>query len=200
MESVKKGLKLNQNKGNKMISKGDKVSVLDEAINGVVVAVKDKDITIETTDGFMMTFFVNELIKINDSSDLMNSIGRINISEVAKEKEIPKPRSFVKERKDKHEISAPEFDLHIEKLVPNKRGMSNYDILTLQSETAKRHIEFAIKNRIPKIVFIHGVGEGVLKAELDFLLGRYDTIAFQDANYQKYGLGATEVYIKQNSK
>jgi hypothetical protein len=30
--------------------------------------------------------------------------------------------------------------------------MSNYDILTLQSETAKRHIEFAIKNRIPKIV------------------------------------------------
>jgi dsDNA-specific endonuclease/ATPase MutS2 len=70
----------------------------------------------------------------------------------------------------------------------------------LQSETAKRHIEFAIRNRIPKIVFIHGVGEGILKAELDFLLGRYDNIAFQDGNYQKYGLGATEVYIKQNSK
>ena len=58
--------------------------------------------------------------------------------------------------------------------------MSNYDILTLQTETAKRHIEFAIRNRIPKIVFIHGVGEGILKAELDFLLGRYDNIAFQD--------------------
>lgn len=200
MEADNKKLIFNPDKEDIMISKGDQVSVLDEAINGVVVAVKDKEITIETTDGFMMTFFVNELIKINDSSDLMNSIGRINISEVAKEKEIPKPRSFVKERKDKHEISAPEFDLHIEKLVPNKRGMSNYDILTLQSETAKRHIEFAIKNRIPKIVFIHGVGEGVLKAELDFLLGRYDNIVFQDANYQKYGLGATEVYIKQNSK
>jgi hypothetical protein len=37
--------------------------------------------------------------------------------------------------------------------------MSNYDILTLQTETAKRHIEFAIRNRIPKIVFIHGVGK-----------------------------------------
>jgi hypothetical protein len=35
---------------------------------------------------------------------------------------------------------------------------------------------------------------------LDFLFGRYDTISFQDANYQKYGLGATEVYIKQNNK
>lgn len=183
-----------------MFSKGDKVSVLDEAVNGVVVSVKDKQITIETEDGFTMNFSANELIKLGDSNNLMDSIRRINVDEISKEKEIPKPRSFVKERKDKNEIAAPEFDLHIEKLVPNKRGMSNYDILTLQSETAKRHIEFAIRNRIPKIVFIHGVGEGILKAELDFLLGRYDNIDFQDANYQKYGLGATEVYFKQNTK
>lgn len=183
-----------------MFNKGDKVSVLDEDVNGVVIAVKDKDVTIKTDDGFTMTYFVNELLKINNSSNLMDSIKRINIGEVAKEKEIPKPRSFVKEKRDKREIPAPEFDLHIEKLVPNKRGMSNYDILTLQTETAKRHVEFAIRNRIPKIVFIHGVGEGVLKSELDFLLGRYDNIAFQDANYQKYGLGATEVFIKQKSK
>ena len=78
--------------------------------------------------------------------------------------------------------------------------MSNYDILTLQSETAKKHIDFAIRNRIPKIVLIHGVGEGILKSELDFMLGRYEMITFQDANYQKYGLGATEVYFKQSAK
>jgi dsDNA-specific endonuclease/ATPase MutS2 len=76
--------------------------------------------------------------------------------------------------------------------------MNNFDILNIQTETAKRHIEFAIRNRIPKIVFIHGVGEGVLKAELDFMLKRYENISFQDANYQKYGMGATEVYFKQN--
>ena len=182
-----------------MFSKGDKVSVLDEAMNGVVLSVKDNQVTIETEDGFVMTFFVNELIKIHVTSNLMDSIKRVNVSEVSKEKEIPKPRSFVKEKTSKHEIPAPEFDLHIEKLVPNKRGMSNYDILTLQTETAKRHIEFAIRNRIPKIVFIHGVGEGVLKSELDFLLGRYDNIAFAEANYQKYGQGATEVFIKQSA-
>jgi preprotein translocase subunit YajC len=183
-----------------MFNKGDKVSVLDEAINGVVVSTKDREVTIETDDGFMMTFFVNEILKIQVTSNLMDSIKRINKDEIEKEKAIPKPRSFVKERKDKNERAAPEFDLHIEKLVLNKQGMSNYDILTLQSETAKRHIEFAIKNRIPKIVFIHGVGEGVLKAELDFLLGRYDNIDFREGNYQKYGQGATEVFIKQNSK
>nr|WP_294788862.1 Smr/MutS family protein [uncultured Flavobacterium sp.] len=183
-----------------MLVKGDKVSVLDEAINGTVVSVKNNEVLIETTDGFKMTFFVNELLKIQDSSNLMNSIKRIDLEEISKEKTEPKPRSFVKEKKEKRDIGVPEFDLHIEKLVPNKRGMSNYDILTLQTETAKRHIEFAIRNRIPKIVFIHGVGEGILKAELDFLLGRYDGIDFQDANYQKYGLGATEIYFRQNNK
>ena len=183
-----------------MVTKGDQVSVLDEDVNGVVLAVNGKQVTIESTDGFVMTFFVNELIKINNSSNLMDSIRSFNSNEIKKEKEIEKPRSIVKERKEKREVGVPEFDLHIEKLVPNKRGMSNYDILTLQSDTAKRHLDFAIRNRIPKIVFIHGVGEGILKAELDFLFGRYENISFQDANYQKYGLGATEVYIKQNNK
>jgi hypothetical protein len=35
--------------------KGDKVSVLDEAINEWI-STKDKEVTIETEDGFMMTF------------------------------------------------------------------------------------------------------------------------------------------------
>jgi hypothetical protein len=183
-----------------MLIKGDKVSVLDEAIDGVVVSVQKDQIIIETTDGFMMTYFVNELVKTNNTNDLANSIKSFNTSKIKLEKEEPKPRSFVKEKRSKNEIPAPEFDLHIEKLVPNFRGMSNFDILTLQIETAKRHLEFAIKNRIPKIIFIHGVGEGILKAELDFLLGRYDSIAFQDANYQKYGVGATEIFIRQNVK
>lgn len=180
-----------------MFSKGDKVSVLDDAINGVVISVQNNEVTIETEDGFMMTYFVNELIKNLNTSDLDKSTGSYNLHQAKQEKEIPKPRTFIKEKKNKGEIPPPEFDLHIEKLVKNFREMNNHEILTLQSETAKRHIEFAIRNRIPKIVFIHGVGEGILKSELDFLLGRYDNLSFQDANYQKYGVGATEVYIRQ---
>jgi len=180
-----------------MFTKGDKVSALDEDVDGVVIAVNGTDITIETSDGFTMNYQQSKLVKILDTSILNNGIKSFNLNEVSKQKEIPKPRSFVKE-KIKGEIPPPEFDLHIEKLAKNFRSMSNYDILTLQGDTAKRHIEFAIRNRIPKIVFIHGVGEGVLKAELDFLLGRYDNISFRDANYQKYGLGATEVTIRQS--
>lgn len=177
---------------------GDKVSVIDDAIDGVVVGVKNNEITIETTDKSMMTFFVNELIKINNISELNN----FNKSEglvKAKNDVTPTRKQIELQKKlEKVERGVPEFDLHIEKLVKNKSGLSNFDILTIQLETAKKHIEFSIKNRIPKIVFIHGVGEGVLKSELDFMLKRFEQISFQDANYQKYGLGATEVFFKQN--
>ena len=178
-----------------MLNKGDKVSVLDDAIDGVVVELKGSDVTIETTDGFTLTFKSNELIKMGSGPMNFN----FNKNHIISEKEVAKPNYINKEKKSKKEIPAPEFDLHIEKLVKNHKAMSNYDILTTQMETAKRHIEFAIRNRIPKIVFIHGVGEGVLKSDLDFLLGRYDNVVFQDANYQKYGQGATEVYFKQNT-
>ena len=180
-------------------SKGDRVSVLDDNVNGTVTSVSGKQISIETDEGFNLTYEATELIKLHSTSFLSASTSGFNLNEIKKQKEIRKPRSFVREKKVKGEIPPPEFDLHIEKLTKNHRGMSNYDILNLQAETAKRHIEFAIRNRIPKIVFIHGVGEGILKAELDFMLGRYDNIVFRDANYQKYGLGATEVLIKQNA-
>ena len=63
---------------------------------------------------------------------------------------------------------------------------------------AKRQMDFAISKRIQKVVFIHGVGEGVLRAELESLFGRYDNLKFYDADFQKYGRGATEVYFFQN--
>lgn len=176
---------------------GDRVAALDEDISGVVVAIKNDQVEVETTDGFLMTYFVNELIKENISNELIGFISREKVSSAIKEKIEPFKRNFTKEKKSKKDEFVLEVDLHIEKLVPSKRGMNNYDILNLQMETAKRQLEFAQKNRIPRIVFIHGVGEGVLKAELDFLLGRYDHITFQEANYQKYGLGATEVYFIQ---
>jgi len=177
---------------------GDKVAVLDDAFEGVVSKVEKDKITIETTDGFMMTYFVKELIKINDSKELRNQIGSFNPHHIKAVKEEPKKHNPMPARKIKGEIPPPEFDLHIEKLVKNFKHLNNFDILTIQLDTAKRHLDFGMRNRIPKIVLIHGVGEGILKSELDFLLARYDGIDFREASFQKYGQGATEVYFRQN--
>lgn len=176
---------------------GDKVSVLDDAIDGVIIAINSNQITIETSDGFPMTYFVNELVSNLISNDLKGFISNSAISQVKAEKQEEKKRSFIKDKKSAREVFSLEVDLHIEKLVPNKNGLSNYDILNIQMDTAKRQMDFAIRNRIPKLVLIHGVGEGVLKSELDFLLRKYENITVQEANYQKYGQGAMEVYFLQ---
>lgn len=178
---------------------GDSVLVIDENLAGVIKRIHKDLVTIETEDGFLLDFGKHELMK-KTSRDFKNSLfSHSSAHEVISEKEKPKSKkNSVTRKKDRYEPTM-EVDLHIHQLVPSIKGMTNYDMLTLQLETAKRQLEYAIRNRIQKVVFIHGVGEGVLKLELDYLFGRYNNVTFYDANYQKYGLGATEVYIYQNT-
>ncbi len=176
---------------------GDSVSVLDEDLKGTVVNIVAETITIETKEGFELEFSINELIKMESDSVLRTNVfSNVSREEAVSQKEIPKKKSNKVKAKERFQPTM-EVDLHIHQLTNSTRGMTNHDMLTLQLDTAKRQLEFAIRKRIQKIVFIHGKGEGVLKLELDYLFGRYN-VKFYEANLQKYGLGATEVYIYQN--
>lgn len=178
---------------------GDYVLVMDEALSGIIKKIDRDTISVETDDGFLIDFQSNELvIKKQDESLRSEIFSHSNFNSVISEKEIPKRKNQDKKKpKDRFEPTM-EVDLHVNQLVKSSRGMSNHDMLTIQLDTARQRLDFAIRKRIQKIVFIHGVGEGVLKMELEYLFGRYDNVKFYDANYQKYGLGATEVYIYQN--
>ena len=119
---------------------------------------------------------------------------------IISEKESKQKKSLTK-FKSKSRLHPPmEVDLHIHQLVKSTKGMQNHDILNLQLDTAKKRLEFALSKRIQRIVFIHGVGSGVLKLELEYLLKRYDQLKFYAADFQKYGHGATEVYIFQQKR
>ncbi|MBT8187664.1 MAG: Smr/MutS family protein [Croceitalea sp.] len=174
---------------------GDEVEVLDEAIKGIVVNFQNELVLVETEDGFTIEYELSQLVKVTNPLKVTNR----EVAQVKKEKELPKKKpSFVPKPKERN---APkmEVDLHIHQLTTTTRGMSNYEMLNLQLDTAKRQLEFAMRKRIQKVVFIHGVGEGVLKEELEYLFKRYDNVEYYDAEYQKYGLGATEVFIFQNA-
>ncbi|PTX62632.1 Smr domain-containing protein [Kordia periserrulae] len=179
---------------------GDYVETIDDVIKGVVQSIDGNSITIETDEGFPLRFEASELVKIS-SDEIATELSNQKIYSALQEKEAAKKpkRALPKSKKERIE-HVLEVDLHIHQLTNKSKGMSNYDMLTLQTDTAKRQLEFAIRNRIPKVVFIHGVGAGVLKEELYYLFRRYDNVKYYDANYQKYGLGATEVYIYQNPK
>lgn len=172
---------------------GDKVEVLDEALKGPVIAVKGEVITIETEDGFPLQFSISQLVKYGEAIKVSN----YEAHQIKKEKELPKKKTSKAVKPKQRNTPKMEVDLHIHQLTTSTQGMTNFDMLNLQLDTAKRQLEFAIRKRIQKVVFIHGVGEGVLKEELNYLFKKYP-VDFYDAEYQKYGLGATEVYIYQN--
>ncbi len=173
---------------------GDSVEVVDDQMTGKVVKIEGTLLTIESEDGFELTYDASEVIKrAGDAFSVSNS----EVFSALQEKETKKKKSIRVKPKERN-APAMEVDLHIHQLTPSYKGMSNHDMLTLQLDTAKRQLEFAIRKRIQKVVFIHGVGEGVLKLELQYLFGRYENVKHYDADYQKYGLGATEVYILQN--
>ncbi|GAA4277966.1 Smr/MutS family protein [Aquimarina mytili] len=180
-----------------MIKVGDMVSVLDEPITGKVISVNAEEITIETEDGFDMTFFVKEVVKIQSGEMIVPSYEEVHKNLQEKEIFKKKPKRAAPKPKERH-LPPMEVDLHIHKLVKSTKGMTNHEMVTLQLDTAKRQLDFAIHKRIPKVVFIHGVGQGVLKEELTYLFGRYDNVKISDADYKKYGLGAMEIYIVQN--
>ncbi|WP_421805162.1 Smr/MutS family protein [Flagellimonas sp.] len=173
---------------------GDRAEVLDEAISGVIQKVDGDRVTLITEDGFPMHFTENDLVKIGGDISVTN----YEVAQVKKEKAASKKRKAPTIKPKERSAPKMEVDLHIHQLVKSSKGMSNYDMLNIQLDTAKRQLDFAISKRIQKVVFIHGVGEGVLKEELRYLFNRYDNVKFYDADYQKYGLGATEVYIYQN--
>lgn len=176
---------------------GEAVQALDDDFEGVIVSVEGEDIGVEDGDGFVSYFRESELIPAI-TSDIKRELSYVPNSVLSEKEEVKRKAPSILPKKQR---SAPpmEVDLHIHKLVDRQGGMSNYEMLNLQLETASRQVEFAIKKRIPKLVFIHGVGEGVLREELYTLLRRYDNLKFYDADFQKYGVGATEVYIYQNA-
>ena len=169
---------------------GDKVIVLDDVIKGFVTGIKKDIITIKDSDGMSFKYISSELVKIEIEQNELTKYSHI-YNEFLRNKTREKSSKLAKPKKE----IIIEVDLHINQLVKHTKGMDNFDMLNLQINTAQRKLEHAIKSKISKIVFIHGVGKGVLKSELYYLFSKY-SVNFYDAPYQKYGLGATEVLIR----
>ncbi|GER60581.1 hypothetical protein ULMA_26890 [Patiriisocius marinus] len=181
------------------MKKGDKVMVLDDNLEGHVVKVLENGVLIETLDGFEMEFTERELVIISEAIK-HHHFAPENIKAIISEKEIKKNKNTKRVKPKERAQAAMEVDLHIHQLVPTEKGLQPHDKLEIQIDTARRQLEFAMSKGIQRVVFIHGVGAGVLRAELEYMLRRYENLTFEDANFQKYGRGATQVYIFQNPK
>ena len=175
---------------------GDKVAMINESINGTIVKISNEQVVILAEDEFEYECTIHEIVLNSNFMDLLNDVPE---EKNKSEKPLHSKIGHKSKAKNSNISNILEVDLHIHELVSSEKGMSNFEMLNIQLSTAKNKLEQAIKNKKQRIVFIHGIGEGILKMELYKLFGKYP-VEYYDASYQKYGRGATEVYIFQNKK
>ena len=88
-------------------------------------------------------------------------------------------------------------DLHADQLLETTAGMSSGNILDYQLDVFRRVLDRYKTNKGQKIIFIHGKGEGVLRQAIIHELNyKYKHFQYQDASFQEYGYGATQVTIR----
>ena len=162
------------------------------------------------TDEFYLTdpvnyvtnpYFDEKALIYNISEEhLMNEIENV-ASDLQKQFEIQKKQvdapSLPVPPKKTAETDTEEVDLHIEQLVDyDPKKLSQAEMLDIQMAKFNAALEEAIRNRKKRIIFIHGVGKGRLRLEIQRILNKkYPKLRYQDASFKEYGFGATLVMI-----
>ena len=121
--------------------------------------------------------------------------GPLDIQKIIAEKERPQRQKSLKKHIENRGKDWIEIDLHIEALVDRPLGLSHAEMLAIQKCQAIEKLEEAMEGGVTRIVFIHGVGKGVLRDELRAIFDRYAHITYCDAPYAHYGHGATEIRV-----
>lgn len=107
--------------------------------------------------------------------------------------------SFFRPQAEKNEIEKPgkEVDLHIEKLRDDYQFLNSSEILDIQMSHFRKSFEAAIVHKIPSIIFIHGSGNGTLRIEIHKFISKHPQVkTFMDAHKERFGYGATEIFLK----
>lgn len=180
--------------------KGQKVSFLDEKLEGIIVEVRSKDhIFIETSDGFIIESDGKNIIIREES---LSYETYTHISQTSAETHIlsSSPGSFIEKHlkhtsKGKKKSCFLEVDLHLHNLPEKEPLMQPHEKLLYQLDYCKQCLEEARRRKIKKIIFIHGIGTGRLKNEIRQWLSGLTDVEYNDAPYDQYGTGATEVRL-----
>lgn len=149
---------------------------------------------VEITEGFEIEVPIRELVPIPPIS-----LKDIKVSIYTKVKN-PQPLKTSVKKSKAHAKDEMMVDLHIEKLLEDHYGLTNSEKLDIQTGHFRKKLAMAINGHFTKVVFIHGVGNGVLRQAIRDLLKTYEGIEYSDASYKKFGAGATEVRIVSRNR
>ena len=163
---------------------GDKVLFKKDDLKGEIIRVNSLyKVTVLTDDGFEMNISIKDLVKVEEGTDKAISYGEVFYSKDTTS------RSLRLQKKQSSQ-SVLKIDLHIELLTDNFQYMDNFEIVQIQLDICQKKIEKALNSNYQKIIIVHGIGAGVLKAEVHKLLSHY-----QLRYYLSKDAGTTEVML-----
>ncbi len=169
---------------------GDRVEFLNEVGGGVVKAYQGDLVLVEDEHGFDMPYKEDDLIfpkKWESNEPPSQSPSKKTVSdETDGYRIITGKRRFM------------EVDLHIHMVVDSTRNLSNHEMVLLQLKHFEKTFNEARQKRLGEVVYIHGIGKGRLKEELHKRLKALPNCSFSDADYSRYGFGATSVRMRYN--
>ena len=188
--------------------KGDIVLFLNEKMEGTVQSINSKGLVmVLNSDGFEVPVLEKDIVhKLSDDQKREEKLKVVKPSPtvVVKEDDFS-DMNFMKEENQRN-VSKPhshrrddvemEVDIHIERLLKKHQHLGNSQIVRIQMEYTEQAMKRAFALGMHRLIIIHGVGNGTLKEEVRKLLKRYSNIRYADASFQKYGNGATVVYLK----
>lgn len=195
------------------LRRGERVKFLNDEGEGTVVAFPRKGwILVEDREGFTYEHPEEELVPVGNwnkeydkyettQPDIMDVVERNTDPNVARKanaqfKLLYKNKDATNVRRKGETM---EVDLHIHELIDKHNHLSNGEIVQIQLEHFERTLRIAEEKKIGRVVFIHGVGQGILRAEIRKILHNfYPHCTFMDGPYNEYGYGATEVRVSQS--
>lgn len=94
-------------------------------------------------------------------------------------------------------LAAEVVDLHLEAIPNVPEDISPTEILPFQANYAEKKLDEAVSAGLPKITFIHGSGDGVLKREIHRIAREHPHVSSHGkGDQQKFGNGATFLKIR----
>ena len=189
---------------------GDKVKLLNETGEGVLKEMRPGGKVLVEVDGFEREFPLSEVVIISSDNEeeATTAVNEEKVKAAAKGPDSPTLVTKIDYqdegirhlnpanqpiRRNPHGVR--EIDLHLHNLVANENNLANADKLEIQLRRFEVELQAAINSHERKIVFIHGVGEGVLKQEIRARLDGIAGIEYFDGPYHLYGYGATQVEV-----
>ena len=191
---------------------GSKVRFLDEVGNGVVTKIiSAAEVMVEDERGFEYPYDAGRLLVIKDAKEekmayerVVPSVIEIVQQDVSPERNSRLEKDFITKYKEANaranERSDMEVDLHMHAIVDSQAGLDPTTMLDLQLAHFERMLQIVIRQRMKKLVFIHGIGQGVLRHQIWSRVDQYyPDCTCRSADPREYGSGATEVWIGERA-